>query len=135
MAFVTWSDNLSVGLFQIDTQHKNLINIINNLYDAMKAGKGKDIIPKIIKDMSAYTITHFSYEEKLMQQYGYPEYEAHKKQHDTFVKKVKEFEAEIAKGNITITLNVANFLKDWLINHIQITDKKYSSFFKEKGVK
>ncbi len=135
MAFITWNDNLSVGIFQLDTQHKNLVNMINNLYEAMNTGKGKEVIPKIIKDMSAYAVTHFSTEEKLMVQYGYSEYEIHKKEHEAFVKKVQEFSSEIAKGNLTITLNVANFLKNWLINHIQGTDKKYGPFLREKGVK
>ncbi len=135
MAFMAWNDNLSVGILQLDTQHKNLVNMINNLYEAMSAGKGKDIIPKILKDMSAYAVTHFSTEEKLMQQYGYPEYESHKREHELFVKKIQEFNSEIAKGNFTITLNVANFLKNWLTNHIQITDKKYGPFLRDKGVK
>lgn len=135
MAFINWNDNLSVGIIQIDAQHKNLVNMINSLYEAMTSGKGKDIVPKIIKDMFGYAVTHFSTEEKLMQQYGYPEYEAHKREHEAFVKKVQEFNAELLKGNITITSNVANFLKTWLVNHIQVTDKKYGPFLREKGVR
>lgn len=135
MTFFTWNENMSVGILQLDIQHKNLINMINNLYDAMSTGKGKEILPNILKEMSAYAVSHFSTEEKFMQQYGYPEYETHKKEHELFVKKVQEFNREFAKGNISITLNVANFLKTWLSNHIQNTDKKYGPFLNEKGVK
>lgn len=135
MTFFTWNENMSVGILQLDIQHKNLINMINNLYNAMSAGKGKEILPNILKEMSAYAVSHFSTEEKFMQQYGYPEYETHKKEHELFVKKVQEFNREFAKGNISITLNVANFLKTWLSNHIQNTDKKYGPFLNEKGVK
>lgn len=135
MAFVSWSDNLSIGIIQIDAQHKNLVNMLNNLYDAMTAGKGKDVAPKILKEMSGYALTHFATEEKLMQQHGYPEFEAHKREHEAFVKKVQEFNAEMQKGNLGVTSQVANFLKTWLVNHIQGTDKKYGPFLKEKGVK
>lgn len=135
MTFFTWNENMSVGILQLDIQHKNLINMINNLYDAMSTGKGKEILPNILKEMSAYAVSHFSTEEKFMQQYGYPEYETHKKEHELFVKKVQEFNREFAKGNISITLNVANFLETWLSNHIQNTDKKYGPFLNEKGVK
>ncbi|MCX8065667.1 MAG: bacteriohemerythrin [Candidatus Hydrogenedentes bacterium] len=132
MAFFEWNENLSVGILQLDTQHKTLVNMINNLYEAMSMGKGKDTLPKIIKEMSAYAVSHFSSEEKLMQMYEYPEYESHKKEHELFVKKIQEFKTEINKGNITITLNIANFLKSWLVNHIQGTDKKYSPFLEKE---
>jgi len=135
MAFLNWNDNLNIGILQIDVQHKNLVNMINQLYEAMSTGKGKEVVGKIVKEMAGYTITHFGTEEKLMQQHGYPELSQHKKEHELFVKKVQEFSSEIQKGNLIITSNVANFLKEWLIKHIQGTDKKYGPFLKEKGVK
>ena len=135
MAFLNWNDNLNIGILQIDVQHKNLVNMINQLYEAMSTGKGKEVVGKIVKEMAGYTITHFGTEEKLMQQHGYPELPQHKKEHELFVKKVQEFSSEIQKGNLIITSNVANFLKEWLIKHIQGTDKKYGPFLKEKGVK
>ncbi len=135
MAFLNWNDNLNIGIIQIDAQHKNLVNMLNQLYEAMSSGKGKDIINKIIQEMAGYTVTHFSTEEKLMQQYGYPEFVQHKKEHELFVKKVQEFKNEIQNGNLLIVSNVASFLKEWLVKHIQGTDKKYGPFLKEKGVK
>ena len=135
MAFFNWNDNLNIGILQIDAQHKNLVNIVNQLYEAMSKGQGKEIIGKIVKEMAGYTITHFGAEEKLMQQHNYPEFAQHKKEHELFIKKVQEFNNEIQKGNMIIVSNVANFLKEWLIKHIQGTDKKYAPFLKEKGVK
>lgn len=135
MAFLNWNDNLNIGILQIDVQHKNLVNMLNQLYEAMSSGKGREVIEKIVKEMAGYTISHFGTEEKLMQQHGYPEYPQHKKEHELFVQKVQEFSSEIQKGNLIISSNVANFLKEWLIKHIQGTDKKYGHFLKEKGVK
>ena len=135
MAFFNWNDNLNIGILQIDAQHKNLVNIVNQLYEAMSKGQGKEIKGKIVKEMAGYTITHFGAEEKLMQQHNYPEFAQHKKEHELFIKKVQEFNNEIQKGNMIIVSNVANFLKEWLIKHIQGTDKKYAPFLKEKGVK
>ncbi len=130
MAFLNWNDNLNIGIIQIDAQHKNLVGMLNQLYEAMSTGKGKEVIGKI-----GYTLTHFGTEEKLLQQHGYPELPQHKKEHEFFVKKVQEFNNEVQKGNIIIVSNVANFLKEWLVKHIQGTDKKYAPFLKEKGVK
>lgn len=135
MAFLNWNDNLNIGIIQIDAQHKNLVNMLNQLYEAMSTGKGKEVIGKIVKEMAGYAVTHFGTEEKLMQQYSYPEFAHHKNEHELFVKKVQEFNNEIQKGNIIIVSNVANFLKEWLVKHIQGTDKKYGPFLKEKGVK
>ncbi len=135
MALIQWNEKLSVKVAEIDQQHKMLIDMVNELNDAMKQGKGKDVIGKIIDGLASYTVTHFSTEEKYFDQFGYPDTKNHKKEHATFVKKVSEFKDGFEKGKMSLTLNVMNFLSDWLKNHIMVTDKKYSQFFNEKGLK
>jgi len=135
MALIQWNDSLSVKVAEIDQQHKRLIAMINELHDAMKQGKGKDVLGKIINGLSSYAVMHFSTEEKYFDRFGYPETESHKKKHVAFVKKVLEFKDGFEKGELNLTLNVMNFLSDWLKNHIMGTDKKYSQFFNEKGLK
>ncbi len=135
MAMITWSDNLSVNVGEIDMQHKKLVVMINELYDAMKIGKGKEITGKILDGLVSYTATHFNQEEKYFTKFSYPDADNHKKEHAAFVKKVTGFKKEFETGKVTLTIEVMNFLSDWLFKHIKITDKKYSKFFNEKGLK
>jgi hemerythrin len=135
MALITWNNNLSVRVAEIDQQHKILITMINDLNDAMKIGKGKDALGKIVEGLTAYTVTHFKTEEKYFAQFGYPDTVNHKKEHAAFIQKVSSFKDGLEKGKLTLTLDVVDFLSDWLKTHIMGTDKKYSQFFNEKGLK
>ncbi len=135
MAFIEWSEALSVKVSEIDRQHKMLIKMINDLSDAMKQGKGKESLGRILNGLIAYTTTHFKNEEDYFQQYGYPEAASHKREHAAFVKKVSEFKTGFEKGKLSVTIETMNFLRDWLQKHIMGTDQKYSEFFNEKGLK
>ena len=100
MPLVTWSDDYSVSIKEIDDQHKKLFDLLNELHDAMKKAKGKSILGKVIKDLISYTEFHFSTEEILLQNCKYPEFEEHKLKHDEFTKKVKEFEQKYLDGSV-----------------------------------
>ncbi|MEW6536203.1 MAG: bacteriohemerythrin [Candidatus Auribacterota bacterium] len=134
MALITWSDELSVKIKEIDNQHKKLIDLINSLNDAMKVGKGKEVMDKILKELTSYTVTHFSNEEKYFDKYGYPDTKAHKETHTAFVNKMTEFKDKFEQGKLSLSIEVMNFLSDWLKKHIMGTDQKYSSFFNGKGL-
>jgi hemerythrin len=134
MALISWSNALSVNIKELDDQHKCLIELVNNLHDAMKAGKGNAIIGPILSDLLSYTSFHFATEEKYFQQYAYPEFPRHKKEHDELTKKTKELNASYREGKLTITIEVMTFLKDWLSNHILVSDKKYSPFLCSRGL-
>ncbi|MCX8167242.1 MAG: bacteriohemerythrin [Candidatus Micrarchaeota archaeon] len=135
MALFEWTENLSVGIPTIDEQHKKLISIINELNEAMKSGKGKELIGKVIKELLDYTKYHFSKEEALMVQANYVGIESHKLAHNQFVKNIENSEKDFKNGKITVTIELINFLKDWLIKHIMGIDKKYSSTLIEKGIR
>lgn len=134
MALIDWNDNLSVNITEVDSEHKKLIGMINELHSAMGSGKGKDILGKVLTGLVEYTKTHFSYEENLMQKHNYPGYLSHKGLHDALVKKVLDLQKNFQEGKSLVTVEVMNFLKDWLTNHIQNTDKKYAPFLTSKGV-
>jgi len=134
MSLINWTDNMSVGNNEIDEQHKKLIDIINKLHDQMKIGKGKEILGVIINGLMSYTVFHFSFEEKLFDQYKYTDTLKHKKEHDDLVDQVETFKNKVIKDNTYPTLEIMTFLRDWLTNHILVSDKKYSAFFKEKNI-
>jgi len=135
MALINWNDSLSVNIAEIDQQHQKLVLVINELNDAMKQGKGKDILGEIINGLINYTATHFKTEEDYFFQFGYPDMENHKKEHTAFVQKVTNFKEGFEKGKLSLSIEVMNFLSDWLQNHIKGTDKRYTRFFNEKGLR
>jgi hemerythrin len=91
MALIDWNDSLSVNVAEIDLQHKKLIDQINELHEAMKTGKGKDILGKIVAALISYTATHFKTGEKYFARFAYPDTISHKKEHAAFVSNVVDF--------------------------------------------
>lgn len=134
MAIINWSEALSVEITEIDQQHQRLIDLINKLHDSMKAGQGNAKVGEILSELTAYTRFHFNIEEKYFQQYGYPEHARHKAAHDELTRKVKALEEEHRAGKITITIEVMNFLRDWVSTHILKADKMYAPFLRDRGL-
>ncbi len=135
MDLINWSDSLSVNVAEIDQQHQKLVAMINELNDAMRQGKGKEALKHIVSGLISYTGTHFKTEEQYFDRFGYPDADSHKKNHADFVQKVMEFNNGFEKGKFGLTLEIMNFLSNWLQTHIKGTDKKYSKFFNDNGLK
>ncbi|MFN4132358.1 MAG: bacteriohemerythrin [Caldimicrobium sp.] len=114
---------LATGVKEADEQHKKLVNLVNDLYNAMKQGKGREVIDKTLDELVKYAGYHFNTEETLMTKYGYPELANHKREHENFKAKIKEFMDKKAKGEATLSIEVMNFFKEWLVKHIMGTDK------------
>jgi hemerythrin len=134
MALITWNDNYSVQVKQFDDQHKKLVGMVNDLHDAMKVGKGKEVVEKVLAGLILYTKSHFADEEKLMKLHNYPGYEEQKKEHNLLAIKVLDLQSNLREGKAVLSQPVMTFLKDWLQNHIQGDDKKYGPFFNSKGI-
>jgi hemerythrin len=130
-----WNDSLSVKVAQFDNEHKKLIGLVDELMEAMRQGKGRDLISRTIHQLVDYTNTHFKAEERAMQQFGYPGYGVQKAQHDEFVSKVTELQEDYDKGNPSITITALNYLTNWVTNHIKKVDSEYGAFFNEKGLR
>jgi hemerythrin-like metal-binding protein len=129
-----WSDLLSVGIDSIDSQHKKLVDLINQLYKQMNSGSTKVAVGKTLANLIDYTGSHFHFEEELFAKYDYPEQKDHKVVHSKLVAQVVEFQRQFQKGEKDVSLELMEFLKDWLVNHIKKTDKQYSPFLLSKGV-
>ena len=134
MSLLAWSNMFSVGVTEIDNQHKKLVDMANRLNDAMKAGHGKDAIGKILNELVSYTASHFAYEERLMDQHKYPMSPQHKQEHKDLVKTVLDFKAKFEKGDAALTAEVMTFLRDWLSKHIMSSDKSFGKDLNSKGV-
>lgn len=134
MSFLSWDNSYSVGVALIDNQHKRLINIINELHDAMAAGKGKEVLGKVLHELIQYVNTHFKTEEEHMVKYQYPEYENHRYEHEKLTDEVKRFYDDFNSGKAVLSVQIMNFLRNWLMDHIVVKDKKFGKFLNEKGV-
>jgi hemerythrin len=132
---MTWNKQLSVGVQVLDDDHKKLVGMINELYDAVQAGRGKESLGKILDGLIEYVKTHFAREEQFFAQTNYPDTAAHKKEHDELTKQVLEVQKKYKAGaNGTLSLELMNFLKNWLVDHLQASDGKYGPYLNSKGI-
>ncbi len=130
---VEWSDDLSVHVRTIDEHHMVLLDLINELYSAMRQRKAGEVIGEVAERLLEYTIYHFGYEEKIFDKHGYPETGPHKKLHKIFIDKIADFRDDVNAGKVTASNDIIRFLKDWLIKHIMVVDSKYTDFMHEHG--
>ena len=134
MALIKWKDQYSVGITKIDNEHMKLVDLINKLHESMRDQKTNEVLGSIISELVDYTKFHFSTEENYFAMYNYPETESHKKAHRAFVNKISDFEKGFKTGKLMLSMEIINFLKEWLVKHIQVTDKSYSDFLIAKGL-
>ena len=135
MALITWESNYNIDITEIDQQHKKLVELINKLHDAMRNMQAKEVAGSIIDELIAYTKYHFSTEENYFDKFNYSETANHKRVHQNFVNKVASFKEDFDNGRLLVTMEIMNYLKEWLLKHILGTDKKYVQFFKSHGIK
>jgi len=131
----TWEDSFSVNIGVIDMQHKKLVSMVNELHQAMVEGSGKDKLGQILSDLINYTRDHFATEERLMQMHAYPDFLAHKSEHERLTEKVMDLQRRFRSNEAGLSIEVMEFLRDWLVKHIMGCDKKYSPFLNAKGVR
>lgn len=129
-----WSESFVNGVSEFDNQHKYLVELVNKLYKGMKLGYSNEAVGRTLGELIEYTSSHFSCEEKLMVEHQYPDYDSHIKIHRDLVAKVVDFQKKFNSGEATVSLDLLEFLKDWLIGHIKGVDRKYGPFFNGKGV-
>jgi hemerythrin len=133
--FVEWSKDLSVGIEEIDAQHRVLVDLLNEMHDAIQERRGSAVVNDVLAKLAEYTRIHFAVEESLMRIFHYPDYEAHKAEHEELIAEVADLQHKVASGKTAIGFELMHFLKGWLTKHILASDMQYSPFFLEAGVK
>lgn len=135
-AFVEWTDNLSVGIEEIDAQHKLLVQLINRLYDETIVHQpDAQVLDNILNQLVEYTVIHFAVEESLFRIFDYPAAETHTHHHDDLKNQVLALQKKVRSGEASVNTELLLFLKGWLQHHILEEDKLYSPFLIEQGVK
>ncbi len=132
---IKWDDKYSVGISMIDEGHKKFIGILNNAIFAKEHNDNSEELREVLREMTKYALTHFKTEETYMKEFNYPEYQDHKEEHRDFSAETIAYHERVTKGDYQIAKEIIEYLKWWLVNHIQVTDKKYVVCFKENGLK
>jgi len=132
MPIFQWKDDLSIGIDEIDEQHKELIKKLNNLAEAILQQKGTDQIVRAMRFMENYADTHFSTEEKYMERYNYIDLQHQKDDHERFKNVVKKLKRELESEGVSESFAalVQRYLIDWLILHIKNSDLKFGEFLR-----
>lgn len=134
--FVEWTDELSVGIEEIDEQHKVLVNLINRLFDETVVHQADpSVMDEILHELIEYTVIHFAVEESLFRIFDYPETELHTRHHDELKAQVLDIQKKVKLREAVVNTELLIFLKKWLENHILHEDKRYGPFLIKQGVK
>ena len=122
MLFV-WDDKCNTGIEEIDRDHKGLVDLINDLYEAMQDGTGGALLLPIFSALKHYTETHFDREERFMVDCDAPDQARHLQEHRRMMARLADLESRHRRGEAAISLQTLTFLRDWLKNHICVVDR------------
>lgn len=139
MVFLDWDEQYTTNVQKFDNDHKQLFIIFNGVYNQIFECESLEDERKLTKetlfDLLEYTKEHFTAEEEMMVKFSYTEYDEHKQEHDNFIIEVNKLLVQYNQGIVALSFPMFMLLKEWILNHIMVCDKKYGEFFNEKGVK
>ncbi|MEF3255582.1 MAG: bacteriohemerythrin [Deferribacterales bacterium] len=130
-----WSSKIETGVKKFDEQHKELIRLLNKFYAAMQEGKSRSVMGEILKELANYTVYHFQSEEEAFKKFNYPQKTDHERSHKNLVEQVVKVINDFESGKEVVGINLLEFLKQWVVNHIMKEDKEYGKFFKSINAK
>lgn len=135
MGLFVWGTEFSVGVREIDEQHLRLVELINQLHEAMLAGSSEKTLEKVFQEAVYYARFHFQWEEALMAAHAYPDLELQRAEHAVFATRAHDFQSRLDTGDARLPLEAVLFLVEWLAGHIQGVDAKLGRFLNEKGIR
>ena len=135
---VEWDDRYLIGIPLVDEQHKELIRLTNTLYESCLQGDAaaQASFKEAVRAVVDYVKFHFGAEEQILKNIHYPDFAAHKKEHEEFVKQVLEEVKDFEGGKKFVPNVFVRFLRDWILTHIAMEDTKYAVYIhalKKKG--
>lgn len=138
MKLLDWTPEWETGVASIDAEERELLELVNTLHAAMESGRSRAVIRGVLEDIASYAQRHFTLEEQLMREYGYPEVERHRHEHQRFVRQIAQFREDSFMPNSragTVTgVALLGFLVHWLEDHIPSWDKPLGQFLRDRGV-
>jgi len=134
MKDIQWDERLSVGIPNIDEQHRRILELCNRGFQAISKDMTEPEFKAIIAELRQYAKIHFATEESLMEKYKYPRRDEHHAEHTKLTLTVKEFHSSGYRHERIAPEQLKAFLMDWIVNHIIRHDLSYAKYFREKGV-
>jgi hemerythrin-like metal-binding protein len=126
MPWISWDAELSVGVKELDDDHKELIGVLNEIHESAAAGRNDQELSDLVERVMACAKAHFVHEERLLEQACFPEADAHYKEHDRMIAKALSVQAAFRCGSpAALSAEFFAFLRDLLIHHIRDVDKLY----------
>lgn len=118
-----WSASFNTGVALMDKQHQRLVDLINQLFECMKNGGDRMLLASVVDELVSYTVTHFRAEEDVMKKHNFPDFDRHRQIHQNFIDQVSIYADKLKSGERLPPADVYNFLKDWLVSHIEKEDR------------
>lgn len=136
MPYINWNKEYSVSVKSMDEQHYKLVELANNLYEAIKSGRKNEALVETFRGLVDYVQIHFTAEEKILEENDYPfnQLLKHKQEHRDLIAKIKDLFEKAKSGSAVVSYEMLNFLRDWLMIHIAESDKRYGPFLNSKGI-
>ena len=130
-----WRDGLSVGVVEIDKQHKELIRRINSFICCVNEGQGKDKLENLFTFMERYALTHFECEEAHMDRTAYPSKVGHVKKHQEFIRMFSLLKSQVAKdgASLHVVASAQRYLCDWVVFHVSTMDMELGKHLRERA--
>lgn len=135
MEIINWKNEYSVGVAEMDAQHKKLLGMINRLIAEQKVLTDPKTIAALLTEMTDYAQEHFRAEEFLMAEYGYDKKTEHEAQHQAFIDETVSFCSATEIGPNILSNALLDYLGSWLVEHILGEDMMYKEFFQKKGLR
>jgi hemerythrin len=131
---IVWNEEYSVGVKEIDDQHKHFVMILDNLTKTFYSGGDELELEEVFKELMLYAGFHFSTEEKYFREFKYEGADEHIKEHRRIIFELEKMEKENEKDHLQRTIELVDFLEDWLVIHLSDMDKKYTKCFNDHGL-
>lgn len=134
MPIVTWSEEFSVNVKEIDAEHQQMLKLVNNLHAAVEDRIDKNTLQDLLVELVSFTHAHFSAEERLMKEHAYPEFVEHHKEHRILLRHMQDLVAAVSSGKYPTFYSDYDVSSDWALSHIFDHDKNLGAFLNTKGI-
>jgi hemerythrin-like metal-binding protein len=119
---VEWNDAFSIGISEIDDQHKKFFELLDKSYSLIFQGNSQSALSQLLDELIAYSKYHFAEEEELMRKHNYVNLDQHILKHSNFTNKILSYKIEIIREHKYMSVDIFDFIRNWLLDHILETD-------------
>jgi hemerythrin len=125
MALIEWRKEFETGIAEVDHEHQELVELINDLHGQLQGEADKDTVSRFLGEVFARISAHFALEETVMRKHKYDEYEAHKTEHEALLDQIRDIMDDFEAGTYTDAEEaLAGAVRSWFVNHFKTKDAR-----------